>query len=164
MISVVVFDWGDTVMRVLGYDGPMAHWPRVEVMPGIEKALPVLHGRYRVALATNAADSGRELVREALQRVDLDQYFDAVLTARELGARKPSLAFYTAVLREIGCAPEQAAMVGDDYAADVSGARQARLRAVWYNPAALNCPLPLPQHDAEVRDLAELAAALEHIG
>ncbi len=163
MISVVVFDWGDTVMRVLGYDGPMAHWPRVEAMPGVEKALPILSGRYRVALATNAADSGRESVRQALQRVDLDQYFDAVLTARELGARKPSLAFYTAVLCQMECSPERAVMVGDNYLADVSGARHAGLRTIWYNPEALGCPLPRPEHNAEVRDLVNLPAVLGNI-
>jgi len=36
MIRALIFDWGDTVMRVFPeFSGPMAHWPRVEAVHGI---------------------------------------------------------------------------------------------------------------------------------
>jgi FMN phosphatase YigB (HAD superfamily) len=56
-------------MRVFPeYTGPMARWPRVEVVPGVAEALRSLDSHYRLVLATNAAESGCELVREALRR------------------------------------------------------------------------------------------------
>ena len=69
-IRVVMFDWGDTVMRNLpGSTGPMAVWPRVEAVPGIAEALSILHPHHHLLLATNAEDSGAGLVRAALARV-----------------------------------------------------------------------------------------------
>lgn len=161
MIRTVILDWGDTVMRNLPYAGPMAHWPRVEAVAGVEGALAALHGRRRLVLATNAADSGEALVRQALARAGLERYFDAVLTARELGLRKPDPAFFQAVLQATGAVPSEAAMVGDDYAADVAGPKALGLRAVWFNPQAQPCPQAAALHDAEVRAMADLPAALD---
>ena len=162
MIRVVLFDWGDTVMRVFPeYEGPMAHWPRVEAVLGIEEALRALHPHYRLILATNAAASGEALVRKALERVGLEEYFDAVFTARELGMRKPDPAFFQVMLRTLDCAPHEAAMVGDDYQADVAGAKRAGLWTVWFNPAGTSPPVGSPiATDVEIQDLLELDKAL----
>ncbi len=163
-VRALLFDWGDTVMRVFpDYRGPMAHWPHVEVVPGIEEALEALHPRYTIALATNASDSDASMVRAALERAGLEKYFDAVFTSQELGARKPAPAFFQAALSRLGCAAGEVAMVGDSYRADVIGAREAGLWSVWFNPAALPCPATSPSHDAEVHTMAELPAALESL-
>lgn len=143
------------------FDGPMAGWPRVETVPGIESALQALRSQYRLFLATNAVDSGELLVRRALERVSLAQYFEGVFTARELGARKPEAAFFAAVVEAAGCPPHEALMVGDDYRTDVAGAKQAGLRAVWFNPGRIACPSLHPLYDAEMASLAELPTAVE---
>jgi len=162
MIRVLVFDWGDTVMRVFPeYKGPMAHWPRVEAVPGVEDALRTLYLRYQLALATNAAESGCDLVRAALQRIGLDAYFDCVFTAREMGASKPEPAFFRAVLGELGCAPHEAIMIGDNYRVDVVGAKEASMRAIWFNPTTSACPVVHPLHDGEARTMTELAATAQ---
>ena len=164
MSEVVLFDWGDTVMRVFPeYEGPMAGWPQVEAVPGVAEALKVLRPRYRLALATNAAESGATLVRQALRRVGLEGFFEAVFTARELGARKPAPAFFQAVLGELGCAPREVAMVGDDYPVDVAGAKEAGLRAVWFNPAVRSCPAAHPLYDAELLAMGDLPVVLDNL-
>lgn len=162
MIELILFDWGDTVMRDFPqYAGPMAHWPRVDVMPGIVEALDALRPHYRLALATNAAESGVERVREALARVDLATTFDAVFTAKELGASKPDPAFFEAALAAYDCVPHQAVMVGDNFRTDIVGAKHASLRAVWYNPAGDPPPPDVPlRADATIRSLTELSAVI----
>ena len=164
MIQAVVFDWGDTVMRNLpGYSGPMVHWPVVEIVPGAEQALSALQPAYKLALATNAQDSGTELVRAALHRVGLEGYFDFVLTARDLGADKPDPRFFQALLQRLGSAADKTVMVGDDYQTDVAGAKAVGLKAVWFNAASAPCPSVHPLHDAEVDAMAGLPAALDHL-
>ena len=164
MSEVVLFDWGDTVMRVFPeYEGPMAGWPQVEALPGVAEALQVLRPRYRLVLATNAAESGATLVCQALRRVGLEEYFEAVFTARELGARKPAPAFFQALLARLGCAPHEVTMVGDEYRVDVAGAKEAGLRAVWFNPAVRPCPAAHPLYDAEVLAMADLPVALDNL-
>ncbi len=164
-IQAVLFDWGDTVMRVFPeYDGPMVRWPRVEIIPEIAqtlRSLRSLHPQYRLGLATNADDSGEVLVRAALRRAEIEEHFDYVFTARELGARKPDPAFFRAALQGLGCAPQAAVMVGDDYKADVLGAKAVGLKAIWFNPSQAPCPPGHPQYDAELRAMSELPTTLE---
>jgi len=151
-------------MRVFpASQGPMVHWPKVEAIPGIKETLPLLHPSYRLVLATNAAESGAALVRAALSRAGIEDHFDAVLTARELGVSKPDPAFFQTVLEEINCAPREAMMVGDSYQADVMGAKRAGLRAVWFNPGALPCPPVDPVHDAEIHTLPELVDVVQNL-
>jgi FMN phosphatase YigB (HAD superfamily) len=164
VIRVVVFDWGGTVMRNLpGYRGPMAHWPVVEAVAGVGEALHALGPTYHLALATNARDSDGELVRAALRRVGLDGRFDSVFTARDLGAAKPAPRFFGALVARLGVQPEEVVMVGDDYAADVAGAKDAGWHAVWFNPAHAACPDPRPWHDAEVTTMTDLPPTLERL-
>lgn len=165
-LQVVFMDWGDTLMRDFPqFSGPMAHWPRVEAMAGAAEALAALRGRYRVVLATDAQDSDAPLVRAALARVDLAPFVDDIYTFRELGVRKEDPAFFPAVLAKVGCPPQTAAMVGDNYKADVVGAKKAGLWAIWYNPAGNPAPSQAgPVPDLTIRHLAELPAALGLLG
>lgn len=149
-------------MRVFPeYSGPMAHWPRVEAVPGVEEALRTASERYLVVLASNAADSGPNLVRDALERVGLEKYFREVATARDLGAAKPDPEFFRAILRRIGCKPSEAVMVGDHFDTDIAGAKRAGLWTVWFNPSGKGAPAGGESRaDATIRDLRELENAL----
>ena len=162
MIRALIFDWGDTVMRVFPeFSGPMAHWPRVEAVHGIELALGAVRQSYRVVLASNAADSGPNLVRDALERVGLEKYFDDVFTARDLGAGKPDPVFFRAVLRKLDCAPDEVVLVGDHFEADISGAKKAGLWTVWFNPTSKAPPKDGENMaDVTIRKYSELENAL----
>jgi len=144
MIRALVFDWGDTVMRVFPeFSGPMAHWPRVEAVPGIENALRAAKPSYAIALASNASDSGSSLVRDALERAGLEKYFDDVFTARDLNATKPDSAFYRGILRKLELAPDEVVMIGDHFETDIAGAKRTGLWTIWYNPSDKEPPIGL---------------------
>lgn len=162
-IAWVIFDWGNTVMRDFPqYAGPMVSWPEVAAMPGIAQALARLEGRYGLALATNAGDSGAAQVRAALARVGLERYFTVVLTARELRASKPDPAFFEAILARCECLPHQAVMIGDSFRTDVVGAKHASLWAVWYNPERSPAPPDVPiGADGELGSWSEIDAVLQ---
>jgi putative hydrolase of the HAD superfamily len=131
----LLFDWGDTLMRVFPeFDGPMAAWPRVEAMPHAGQVLTELHFRYVLAVATNAADSEEAEIRAALEQVDLDKLLDKVYCYRKIGYKKPSKEFFEYILSELEIEQSQAIMVGDDFEADVLGANNCGIRAIWYNP------------------------------
>lgn len=160
-LRALIFDWGDTVMRTFPqYTGPMASWPEVASVPGVAEALAELAGRHRLALATNARDSDSLSVRDALRRAGLDGCFEVVVTSKEVAAAKPDVAFFRAVLARVGCAPAEAAMVGDSYDADAAGAKATGLRVVWYNPTRAACPEPHPAYDAVIGHMADLPAAI----
>lgn len=156
----ILFDWGDTLMRVFPeYPGPMATWPGVAAMPHAVEALRSLHSSYRLAIATNAADSGEAQIRAALQRASLDEWIERVYCFRTIGARKPSPEFFAFILEDLQLDRRQVFMVGDDFEADVRGANASGLRAVWYNPfSELNRSDELYR---TVHDLADLPHILQ---
>ena len=161
-LTTLVFDWGDTLMRVFPeYSGPMASWPQVEAVEGAAQALSALSEHYRLVVATNAGDSRSRQVRQALERVGLANFFHSIFTAAELGSRKPTPAFFTSLAGVLGAKPDQIAMIGDDYRADVLGATQAGWNAVWFNPAGKLAPGALPLYTLEVTTLTDLPAALQ---
>lgn len=163
MIQLIVFDWGDTVMREQpSFSGKMVNAPHVEAMPGIEAALIALRARWRLVMASNAQDSTPPDVRAALRRVGLDAYFERIFTSSTMGVAKPSPAFFEAVLRDCQCPPQEAVNVGDTFEKDIVGPKQAGMHAIWYNWKNALLPsgaLLLP--DATITDLAGLAAALD---
>jgi putative hydrolase of the HAD superfamily len=161
-LTTLVCDWGDTLMvNFPGQRGPMAAWSQVVPVEGALEALSALRSRFRLVVATNAAESRAAQVRQALDRVGLGGLFSAVFTAAELGARKPDPAFFAAIQSVLGLDPQSVLMLGDDYTVDVLGAKQAGWRAAWLNPRRTPAPGLLPQQDIELTGWDELQARLE---
>jgi putative hydrolase of the HAD superfamily len=133
-VRCILFDWGDTLMRSFGeFSGPMADWPRVEALPHAAEVLEVLQPIYRLAVATNADISSDADIRRALQRVGLNSYFEKIYCFRNLGVQKPQPEYFSAVLKDLRLEAGQVVMVGDHFDADVLGAVNSGLRAVWFN-------------------------------
>lgn len=155
--KVIVFDWGDTLMQVNpAYTNAMVDWPEVAEVPGAAEMLAALRGRYRLVLASNAADSSPGQIRTALDRVSLGQYIEEIFTMVRVQARKPELAFFRGVEQACGARPEEMLMVGDRFEDDVLGAWRAGWMTAWYNPTGRAAPGLLPLHSIELRDLREL--------
>jgi HAD superfamily hydrolase (TIGR01509 family) len=132
---VVMFDWGDTIMKDdPAMDIPMVLWPRVEAVEGAEEVLQAIHARRTVVMATSADQSSQDEIRLALQRVNLNDFFDRIFCFKNTGRRKSSQDFYPFILEALGADPSEVLMVGDNYESDVLGAVNAGLSAVWFNP------------------------------
>jgi putative hydrolase of the HAD superfamily len=145
------------------YSGPMAEWPEVAEMEGVVEALEKMLGHYKMVVATNAAASSVEQVWKALRRAGLGEYFTAAFTPRELGSAKPAPSFFHQIESILSRKPDQLVMVGDDYNADVLGAKAAGWRAIWLNQPARLAPAALPLHDAEIQSMRELPSALNQL-
>ncbi len=163
MIKIVMFDWGDTVMENLaGFPGPMHTWKQVQATTGIHEILDLLNGQYSIVLATNAGESNETAVRKALQRVNLDQYFNFIFTARDLGTTKNDPVFYQTILHTLSIQPHEVLMTGDDLQADAIVPARVGLRTIWFRRR----PEPfrkLPIMDDEITHLNEWKTALERI-
>ncbi len=107
----------------------------------------------RTAVITNGPSG---LQRGKLATVALDG-FDAVVVSGEVGHRKPEAEIFRIALAALGVPAEEALHVGDNQVADVGGARDAGLRAVWINRTAAAAASD-PHH--VVTDLRELLGLL----
>ena len=141
-----------------GYpDGPAAdvafeiflsHRNRVEFYADALPALTRLRAKYRLfALSNGNAD---------LERCGIADLFDGHVTASAAGAAKPDARIYAHLLRAAGVPPIEVLHVGDDPLADVVGATQAGLQAVWLNRDARAWPEQFGQPARTVTTLAEI--------
>jgi putative hydrolase of the HAD superfamily len=118
----------------------------------VRPALDKLSARYRLFTLTNGnAD---------LRAIGLDHYFESCYSAREIGALKPDAAAFLHVLKTTGMAGEQMLYVGDDPIADVHGARNSGMQALWVNRNGAAWPTELGAHPLAVSELGELPVLL----
>ena len=68
--------------------------------------------------------------------------FDLVTTFDNMHATKPQPAYYREILAAVGCRPEEALMVGDDWENDVVPASVLNLHAYWITSDATSPPDP----------------------
>ena len=92
-----------------------------------------------------------------LEHWDLLRYFDVLAPSAELGTAKPDPAIFLWALRQSGCDPKNAVMIGDRIDNDVLPAKALGMRTVHIltGPAAIYAPDPDPA-DAAVSSLSDL--------
>jgi HAD superfamily hydrolase (TIGR01509 family) len=162
IIKAIIFDWGDTVMRDFPeYPGPMAYWPKVEAVPGIEKALQQLRKDFICCLASNAVDSDAGLMGLALSRVNLRQYFQYLFTSRELEYKKPDSEFYREILTKMQLQPEDCVAVGNDYGKDIVPAKSVGMYTVWLSTHSYSTLAPCA--DYVITSMDELGPVIEKL-
>lgn len=78
--------------------------------PGAVELLKALHGKRKVALATNKI---RPATIKLFDKLDITKYFDFLVCAGDVPQVKPDPACVNLVLDHFGMKPEEAIMVGD---------------------------------------------------
>lgn len=132
---VVLFDWGDTVMRDFPEKKtPMVEWDTVQAVDGIADVLSYLQASGRqIILATSADMSDESQIRGALARLELDTYFSRIYSFKNTNLPKGE-AFYRHILTDLDIRAEDALMVGDHFEKDVQIPNAVGICAVWFNP------------------------------
>lgn len=101
-------------------------------VPGAEALLEDLAPRYALYLASNGTAA---VQHRRLERAGILPWFQGVFISQEVGADKPSPAFFQRCFDAIpGFSRERAVMVGDSLTSDIRGGRDAGLRTCWFNP------------------------------
>jgi len=107
-----------------------------------------------MGLRVVAASNWEGWLGRLLALLDLERFFAAQVVSADIGAEKPDRLFF-----ERGLAIAQAERrcvlhVGDSLDADVNGALNAEIDAVWVNPSVpADAPVPVIASIAELPDL-----------
>jgi HAD superfamily hydrolase (TIGR01549 family) len=101
--------------------------------PGTHSLLAELAENHRLGIITNGSP---DLQWRKVQICGLDLYFrpETVIISANVGAAKPHPSVYHAACQALTVSPDNALMIGDNYKADVQGARDAGIEALWYSP------------------------------
>jgi len=105
-----------------------------EIHPGAAETLRALKAQgLRTAIISNTGRTWGQFLRVVQEKVGLADLFDRRTFSDEERVRKPAGAIFERTLEALGVEPEEAVHVGDDVDADVAGAKDVGMRAVWYD-------------------------------
>jgi putative hydrolase of the HAD superfamily len=117
---------------------------------------------FHLGIISNAGNAGN--VNRQLKKADIAHFFDKVLISAVVGIRKPDPRIFEMALAHWGFRPDQAIMVGDLLGADVLGAQNVGMPAVWITRRAdphKNRGFENIIPDAKIEALTELPALLD---
>ena len=130
-LKFLLFDWGDTLMvDYLDYQGAMAMWDIVSPMPEVTEILPEIAKHFQCAVASNAVESNAELMKQAFQRIQMDNCFSLFITSKELDAVKPEREFFERIADILHLETAQICMIGNDYNKDIVGAKNTGMKTI----------------------------------
>jgi len=101
--------------------------PASELTPGAREVLTALRER---GLTLGVLSNRSHPFDEELKALDIADFFDFTLAAGEVGVWKPRPEIFWAALERAGAKPEDAVYIGDNYYADILGARHAEIDAI----------------------------------
>jgi len=119
------------------------------VFDGAYETLDVLKNNYRLHIITNGPDSVQE---KKLKNANLTSYFQTITNSEIAGVKKPHPEIFQHALKTANTKAENSLMIGDNINADVHGALNVGMQAVWFNEFKLENTIGV----AEVQQLNQL--------
>jgi putative hydrolase of the HAD superfamily len=119
-----------------------AYQPQEILLPGVEETLQRLRLHdLMMGVVTNRGHS----IDDKMESLNLSPYFDFVLTGGDIDVYKPDVRIFEHALKLAQSIPEETIYVGDNYHADVIGARNAGIHPILVNTYDLfpnaDCPI-----------------------
>jgi putative hydrolase of the HAD superfamily len=125
---------------------------------GMHETLQVLRDRGIVlGLITNGTV---EMQGRKIERLGIAPLFDVIIISEAEGVRKPDPRIFRSALERLQVPASSAVYVGDNPEADIRGARNCGLGAIWKRDGFWPAP---PEPDWVIDDLAEIPHLLERV-
>ena len=101
------------------------------LLPYSREALDYLRPTYALHIITNGFE---EVQQKKLDVCRLRKYFRTITTSEEAGVKKPETPIFELALSKARARASESLMIGDDLVVDMSGARQAGMDTLYFNP------------------------------
>ncbi len=102
------------------------------LFPDAYKVLDYLKPKYNLHLITNGFE---KVQRSKLFHSCLEPYFDVIVISEYTGYKKPDPEIFQYALHHAGANKEESIMIGDDLTADIEGALNFGMDAIFFNPS-----------------------------
>ena len=102
-----------------------------------QEAFPVLESLKSAGYMLGVVSNREKPYGEKLKEMQLDSYFKFALASAEVNSYKPDKVIFERALELAGTSAAETLYVGDNYFADVVGARRAGITPVLYDPRGL---------------------------
>ena len=101
-----------------------------ELFEGTHEILEHLHPNYKLHIITNGFS---EVQYKKIENSGLSAYFDAIVTSEDAGVKKPNPLIFKYALNRINASAKETIMIGDNWEADIMGAINNGIDAIFFN-------------------------------
>ncbi len=167
MIRAVFFDLGDTLIAEEAAGGKHLWEADLAKLPYLDETLSELKRRgLKLGIITNTVTSREEHVRVALRKIDVEKYFDYIITSVDAGHEKPDERIFMTALRALRTKPYEAVMVGNRISSDILGGNRMGMTTIffkWNKRYNERVTSQEEQPTRTIKSLRELPLVLEEI-
>lgn len=117
---------------------------------GAEKVLSYLQKKYHLHIISNGF---KEATLTKMSGSNLNPYFKNVIISEDVGVNKPDKAIFEYALNLAEAQKPESIMIGDSLEADIYGAQNFGMKAIFFNPLKAEKPNDVPQ---QIHHLEEL--------
>ena len=122
--------------------------------PYLLETLTSLQQQYRLGIITN----GRTVFQlRSIEGLGIEDYFDTILISEAEQVRKPQPEIFNTALSRLKTTPKASVYIGDNPQADIVGAKNAGLKAIWKRDRFWTQP---ETADAIIDELSEILPIL----
>ncbi|QBR12425.1 YjjG family noncanonical pyrimidine nucleotidase [Sphingobacterium sp. CZ-2] len=126
---------------------------KTNLFPHAHETLAYLQGKYRLHLISNGF---KEACEKKLEHSKLYPYFETIVISEIVGINKPDPRIFKHALDNGKAEKEHAVMIGDNLDADVRGAKNAGLEAIFFNPGDKDKPEDVEYMIVDLKELQDI--------
>jgi len=123
---------------------------KTNLFDGAEKVLSYLQKKYQLHIISNGF---KETTLTKMELSALNPYFKNVIISEDVGVNKPDKAIFEFALNKAGAQVHESIMIGDSLEADIRGAQNFGMKAIFFNPQKTKKPVDV---NWEINHLEEL--------
>jgi putative hydrolase of the HAD superfamily len=126
---------------------------KTNLFEGAQKVLAYLQQKYTLHIISNGF---KETTLTKMDRSGLNPYFTNVIISEDVGFNKPDKAVFEYALSKAQATKTESIMIGDSLEADIYGAQNFGIPAIFFNPLKKEKPLDVPHQITHLEELIAL--------
>jgi len=126
---------------------------KTNLFPDAHETLQYLQSKYTLHLISNGFSESQGT---KINKTNIGRYFQHVIISDVIGVNKPDKAIFEHALSLAQTTKDKSLMIGDSLEADVYGALNFGMDAIYFNPAGLDKPVDVPVQISRLKELTLL--------
>jgi putative hydrolase of the HAD superfamily len=123
---------------------------KTNLFPHAHETLRYLASKYKLHLISNGFKESTEL---KIGNTNISGYFQHVIISEEVGVNKPDKAIFQYALDLASAKKNESLMIGDSLEADIYGALNFGMDAIYFNPLNVPKPADVPLQITHLKEL-----------
>jgi len=146
--------FADKITEIYVRQLPVVNTP----VAGAVRLVGELSGKYILGVVSNGLP---DVQYRKLESIGLRPLFSCIVLSEEVGIRKPDPRIFLRAAQVLHRLPAQCLYIGDTYASDIIGAKNAGMQACWFNRTKSSLPSNEIKPDFVIKELLEIPGLLK---